>query len=78
MNNNHSTNLRFPKYFRMTELCESNTIVIIDAIVYRSPTYFSEIKLVRNVELTYADKEICNVKRNDRTYILLILVSFIN
>jgi hypothetical protein len=70
-------NFLLPKNFRILALFESSINVAIEARVYRIPTYFSDIISVRNVELTYADNAICKVKRNDKTYILLIVVIFI-
>lgn len=77
INSNHIINLRLPKYFRILALCESKTRVNIDATVYKRPTYFSPTNCARNVEFTYAEREICNAKRNDNTYIRFIFVSLI-
>jgi hypothetical protein len=57
----------------MFTLFERNINVTKEAIAKRSPTYFSEIIFVRNVEFIYADNATCKVNMNDKTYIRLIL-----
>ena len=75
--NSQIINLRLPKCLRIEALCDSSTKVITEAIVYKSPTYFSLIKLTRNVEFTYAERDMWSVNKNDRRYIRFILVSLI-
>ena len=48
----------FPKFFNIFELFVSNISVTRDATVYNIPTYFSDIILTKNVELTYAERAI--------------------
>jgi len=74
---NHKVNLRLPKYFKIFALFERRNKVAKEDKVKRIPTYVSEIMSAKNVELTYADRAICKVKRNDRTYIRFILEFFI-
>ena len=49
---NHNINRRLPKYFKIEELFESSIKAMKEAIVYRIPTYVSEIILVKKTELT--------------------------
>jgi hypothetical protein len=42
----------FPKYFKTFTLLESSPSAKREDSVYNNPTYFSEITLVKNVELT--------------------------
>jgi hypothetical protein len=72
-----SISFLLPKYFNILGLCESKIRVTSAAKVYSTPTYFSEINLVKNVEFTYADSDICSVNRNDRIYILFIFAILI-
>ena len=73
----HKIRTLFPKYFSIDELLVKRAKASIAANVKRTPTYFSEIILVKKIELIYAESAICNVNRNDKTYILLILVELI-
>ena len=72
----HNVSFLFPKNFKTFVLFESSNKVVNEDIVYNIPTYFSEIMLDKEVEFTYADNAICKEKRNDRTYILLIVFIF--
>jgi hypothetical protein len=64
--------LRLPKFFKKLVFRANNRSVITEAVVYNSPTYFSEIICVRNVEFTYAESAMCKVNKNDKMYILCI------
>lgn len=61
----------------MLELFESNNNVAREDTVYSIPTYFRGITPDKNVEFTYADNDMCKVKRNDKIYTRLIFVGFI-
>jgi len=70
-------NFLLPKYFKILALLDSRAKVRIDDMVYKTPTYFSGIILVRNVEFIYEDKAKWKLNKNASEYIFFIFSALI-